>query len=106
METRRHGREISYFRVSPSPCLHVPLFSCPLVFLSPLPRSESMTIFLKRLPGVRRSWSCEISRSNSAMTINKQSSASKTEQMFNVSNPFGFEASINSVKEKKETIYA
>jgi hypothetical protein len=35
------------------------------------------------------------------MTINKQSSATQTEHMFTVSNPFRFEASINSVKEKR-----
>jgi hypothetical protein len=35
------------------------------------------------------------------VTINKQSSATQTEQRFTVSNPFGFEDSINSVKEKR-----
>src|SRR5262245_43509677 len=35
------------------------------------------------------------------MTINKQSPASQTGQRFTASNPFCFEASINSVKEKR-----
>jgi hypothetical protein len=35
------------------------------------------------------------------MTISKESSALQTEQRFTVSNPFEFETSINSVKEKR-----
>jgi hypothetical protein len=74
-------------------------FNLPLsTVVSPLP------IFLKRRSGVMRSCGCDFSRSNSAATINEQSSALKMEHRFQIRS--GLKLSINSVKEKKEKIYA
>src|SRR5262245_60268813 len=87
-------------------CLAPSLPSSPALPLShalPLPPPLG-DFFLKRLPGVRRSWRSRILTVN-FRNDNQQIKFRVTDGTeVHASNQFGFEASINSVKEKGENL--